>query len=294
MKYNYPIKYALIPMGDEKGWDVGLHRPGRVYETAYYIASKCYLVGETKKYMENGNVNTTYNIVFPYYLNRYINGWFRERPQHDNSICVDNVFDTYEEALKAKDEYNKKLLNKELSVLSISNLEEKEKSIRSKYKRLSEYYDTFEKDIEACTNDLILDNRYKEQSIIIRTNLGFGKFNHSLYNHINIFSDENFIVYSLTKEEYDELNKVVDTENVNFDKYNYNPLLINDSTSKTIKVMLPNNEEEFIYNNEYISKNVKSFNMPQKFDRIIYTIEDYNDILHSYMNYDMPLKLTKK
>ena len=66
MKLNYPIVYALMPIVEPAGWVPGLNELERQYDTACYIVSKCFLIGEKTTYTENGKKKLTYEVVFPY------------------------------------------------------------------------------------------------------------------------------------------------------------------------------------------------------------------------------------
>lgn len=49
MKYNYPIRYAVMPVYSEACWDNN-YEP----EIEFYTVSKCFLVGEKIKFYING------------------------------------------------------------------------------------------------------------------------------------------------------------------------------------------------------------------------------------------------
>ena len=91
MKFNYPIKYAAMPIKD--------------CDMTYYIVSKCYLINDTTKYDSCGYSYKDSEVVFPYELTEH-EKWERVNPKFSclgyctNSNKVDDLFDTYEEALK--------------------------------------------------------------------------------------------------------------------------------------------------------------------------------------------------
>ena len=71
MKYNYPVKYAAMPIIEQVGWSQGLNELERNYDVICYIVSKCYLLSDKTKYKENGKKEKEYEVVFPYQKGEY-------------------------------------------------------------------------------------------------------------------------------------------------------------------------------------------------------------------------------
>ena len=115
MKYNYPVKYAAMPIIEQVGWTHGLNELERDYDVVCYIVSKCYLVSDRTNYKENGKNEKEYQVVFPYQPGQY-NNWERVTPSFNNgctnSNFVEKVFDTYEEALEFATHKNEELCEK--------------------------------------------------------------------------------------------------------------------------------------------------------------------------------------
>lgn len=117
MKYNYPVKYAAIPIIEQVGWSHGMNELERKYDVACYIVSKCYLINDITKYKENGKSEKEYEVVFPYQKEQYYH-WQRAEPSFNynhactNSNFVEKVFDNYEDALDFAIQKNKELCNK--------------------------------------------------------------------------------------------------------------------------------------------------------------------------------------
>ena len=103
MIVNYPIKYALMPIDEQVGWNNGVYGLERNYDTVCYIVSKCYVISEKTKFEPNGDTSIEYQVVFPYEY-REFNRWKKVLPSRSvhgiplNSKTVHNLFDSFEEA----------------------------------------------------------------------------------------------------------------------------------------------------------------------------------------------------
>ena len=80
MKYNYPVKYAAMPIIEQVGWSHGLNELERNYDVVCYIVSKCYLLSDKTKYKENGKNEKEYEVVIHIKKDNTIIG--RELPLH--------------------------------------------------------------------------------------------------------------------------------------------------------------------------------------------------------------------
>lgn len=293
MKNNYPIKYALLPIEEQNGYTL---MGDRKYEIVCYIVSKCYLVNEIKEYKQDGRVINKYEVVFAYDYDSY-QGYKREEPSFNlvnysciNSIYVDEIFDNFEDALKVKEEKNKKILLD--SLMYLGQKKEKDEQIRKEFKSKTTYYNSLEKTIELKTDDLKVNNSVKRQATIIIKKGEIKETAFSLYETINDHSCESYIVYSILPEEYMRLKELSKSNKTN-ENFNYMPLLIRNKKSKIIKIISPNKEEKYLEDDCIKSSIDEVFQMPTEYEKIIYTIENYYDIIDSYKGNDIDHKYIK-
>ena len=129
------VKYALLPVKEtrinEKGEDY--------FSTVGYIVSKAFVEEEYIKEKEDGSVNTTYKICFPYtVLDNRIN-YLRRTPEsplvRSNEAVVSKLYDNYDDAVAEKEERN---------ILVSEHLTDK--------------YNEIEKELLELTNDLEVIN----------------------------------------------------------------------------------------------------------------------------------------
>ena len=129
------VKYALLPVKEtrinEKGEDY--------FSTVGYIVSKAFVEEEYIKEKEDGSVNTTYKICFPYtVLDNRIN-YLRRTPEsplvRSNEVVVSKLYDNYDDAVAEKEERN---------ILVSEHLTDK--------------YNEIEKELLELTNDLEVIN----------------------------------------------------------------------------------------------------------------------------------------
>jgi hypothetical protein len=293
MKNNYPIKYAVMPIIRQTGWVSGMNELEREYADVAYIASKCYLVKENKKYKANGEKEILYEVVFPYRDGNY-GYWCRVEPEYNLSNCInsnllDKVYDTYEEAQKAAKEKNNELLAKQTWYIAFNSKYKKEyNQITKEYKERLAVFKNLEKLIEEKTGDLVVDEQIKEQSVIIYSDNKKKKLLENIYFVINLWSDNNFCVYGLTSEEYEQIAKDI-KDGKPIDKYMKKSLMVNDPASKTIKISNPNNSSDCAYLSSNTLTFVRDKNLSEKnFDSsnskiIFFTLETYEDIIKSFV-----------
>ena len=287
MKNNYPVKYAVIPITINN-------------DISYYIASKCYLVNEVKKYNSNGTIENRYFVVCPF--KNLDNGtWEKVEPYFNfngnctNSVEVDELYHYYGDAIKAKDKKNKDVFNKKVSHLAFDqNFYDKREQIVKEYDEIASYYNQLESLIEEKLIDLKMGFASKEQNIIIYNKKEYKKYNMSLYDAIKLYNNNRFISYTINKIEYNEL---LDTEEIitNNDKYNHTLLLINDNTRNIIKINGSYSNDKYLINEKIVDSN-KDFIEPEDYDMVFYTMENYNDVVNSYtnLNNNDSIKLTRK
>ena len=299
MKNNYPIKYAVIPIIEQIGWSPGLHELEREYGTICYIVSKCYLVGEERRYKQNGESITKYKVVPVYSNNAYSGGWNRIEPLFDingdccNCFKVSDIFDNYEEANAMKNVMNDRLFAD--NFFSFSKIEEE----RKEFNKTLRFYNRLEVEIEKNSTNLQINKKCKEQSYLFLYNDEIFKKDIPLYDVIDysIYGHENYIIYSVSEEEYKRIQK-----NKTFDlkKYSHTPLIRHEGSNKTVEILSPGESEKFYMttgrNRKQITDPVK-LNIPEELDRVIFTTEDYMDIVESYdlkVNYKKVLTLKNR
>ena len=307
MKNNYPIKYAVMPVIEQTGWYPGLHELEREYGVVCYIASKCYLVGREERYNMYGGVESEYNVVFPYEKDKWYQGFLsRVEPREclangrcNNAINVDKVFDSFEEAKVVASKKNKEILSKELSFIRVDdNFLQNVSLVKEKHEELVNYYQNIESMIEDNSIDLVVNDKVKEQAVIIEQNNSCKKKG-SLYHMINFYANKNFIAYNISLDDFKKIEKQLKNgEQVDVDSIKKNCLLISSSWDKKVKVINCDSidrscfyiEEGSLY---YDDKLDFSMDFINDNTTIVYTVETYDDVINSYIvnyvtNWDMP------
>ncbi len=296
MKNNYPIKYAIMPIIAQTGWNFGIHELERQYDEVAYIVSKCYVVNESKEYLKDGTIKTNYRVVFPYEESEYGN-WNRIEPKYNyiinqcvNCTVVDSTFNTFEEASKVAEILNDRLLSKKYMYLPIDKFEEQLVQKKSEFQQLLAHYKLLENLIEQKTDDLTVKSDVKKQTTIIIGDGKRGEYNTSIYNAMELWDSEYYVVYSLTEQEYIE---VIDKmkSGADLSKYNKNCIAINNPLKKVVRISDSNNPKDVFYltSNELISDNQEKFDL-SNFDKkqrtiVFYTLENYEDIIKSFLTF---------
>lgn len=298
MKNNYPIKYAVMPIYEQTGWNHGINELVRNFEVVAYIVSKCYVISEKKEYLRNGKEKINYQVVFPYSnsCSNYYDEYRRIEPEYNaNYECtditvVDNIFNTYEEANQVAENLNKEIFTKKSSYLSFKEYQEKRNELIKTHNKTLEIYKELEKEIIENTQDLELDLPNKEQTIIVVKDGKRKIINESLYQYINFISYYPFTVFNVSEEEYELMKKQI-KNNEKIDKHNSNCLMISDTEKIDIINYNDNNSKQFSLISEYGSMYMKKQenidnNIEIREGIIIYTIETYEDIINSFMCHD--------
>ena len=161
---NYPVKYAIMEVFEQSGWNYGLNELERNYEVVANIVLKCYVIGERRKYHKDGSSSVKYEIVFLYNrssLDNYL--LFKiNYPEYNiftneciNATFVDTLYNTFEEAKEVASKANEEVLNKKLLYLTFGpNFKEKLAKLEDEYKDILAKYQRIEDDIEAKTKDV--------------------------------------------------------------------------------------------------------------------------------------------
>lgn len=176
---KYPIKYALLPIEDQVGWQSGLYELERYYDICGYNVSKVYLVGKKEEYRSDGTKEISYQVVFPYdtldaQKQNFSSECIRKYPvynlnwkQYNNFIEVSMVYDDF---AKAKENANilNQLLRRKYSNPINSNSKDWKKVIEEKNaefdKRLERYL-LFEEFILSETKDMVI-TKEKSKTLI--------------------------------------------------------------------------------------------------------------------------------
>lgn len=293
MKYNYPVKYAAMPIIEQIGWSHGLHELERNYDVVCYIVSKCYLLSDKTKYKENGRSVKEYEVMFPYQrVKNYT--WERVIPEFGptnhayNSDFVEEVFDNYEDALEIVTQKNKELCDKTWICLSYTNIKEFNDKL-SRYKML-------EQQILTNTSDLDQSNVRELKRLIINNKGKIEVLFRTLYEYLNSFYYSKFIVYSVSSEQYDKLITLIDSQDV-YDVTkvigNVTPILYNDAKEKNIMVINQNGNVSYYINEWGFLRNcdeqkISSVELNVMNDEIscLFTTETLEDILLSFSDHE--------
>lgn len=162
-KLNYPIKYAIMPVEEHTGWAYGIHELVRDYSVVAYIAMKCRIVKEVKKYFQDGSFKTTYEVVF-LYDRKTLNSCFEPNKPHFNfdgdctdTVVVDAIFDDFATAKDACIPKNKKILSTAMMGLSLGeDLEREYRELLDHHDKTLAKYGAIESSVEEATKDEII------------------------------------------------------------------------------------------------------------------------------------------
>lgn len=304
MKFNYPIKYAAMPVIEQVGLNHGMHDLERNYDVVCYIVSKCYLLSDKTKYKENGKTDKEYEVVFPYQEVEY--NWQRVTPKFGgfnfhciNSNFVEKVFENYNEALNFVNEKNQELCDKTLRYLPCSK-DIKAKKVEEFNNKLS-MYKLLEQQILINTSDLEQSNIKELNNLIIRKNGKNKILLNNLYEYLNFSLSSNFIVYSISLEEYNNVLAVIKYyQDDSLQLTNSNPILYHEKDNN--RIMVVNNDGSILYyidktgllpNNNSQKLSVSELNINNDKIEYLFTTETLEDIIlsfskHEYINLDKP------
>lgn len=283
MKNNYPVKYSVIGINDE------VNRYTNEPEQITYIASKCYVIEENIIYNENGIKKKNYKVCFPFALSNASFSFVRTNP-FNGYEKVDDVYDSFEEALKVAKSKNEGFIFDKIGILPLDeNFEINYEKITKKANKYIEKYKELEKIIEENTEDMIVGIDPKEQSVVLVTDKVEKVIDLSLYKILELYNDCNIVVYSLSDDEYTALKEDIN-EDLSLKEYNNKCLMQYNPNIKLFKI---NNYDDkgnpYFILDEYLrpkreitDKMIQEY-FNNKSDAIIYTTETYEDVISSYI-----------
>lgn len=290
MKNNYPIKYAVMPIDKYA-------RNQDSYVTDAYVVSKCYLLRQIHKYYFDGSAETKYQVFFPYQLNDTESYWYRKDPGvyfgdrlPASTVEVDAIFDTFEEAKKYAEGKNDQL-GYELIQKNCYTDYKSLVALKQKHLDMVAAYEELEKHIEANTQDLIINNKPKEQTIIMIEKGKACFFNRSLYQFISNHSK--YVVYEVTREEYEAMKQALLEDRFSSEDFPKRYLMSTDPErgivwlydnhdASQVNLCLENGILKPVeYNNAYNNANLDDIEV------IIYTQETLSDIINSYASHSI-------
>ncbi len=143
MKNNYPIRYAVVPIKDiDPITDSSI-----VYG---YMITKCYVVGSRREYIKDEGSTTEYIISCPY-ITADNSTWKRTNIDKDHFVCVKNVYNSFNEAIKERVALNDELLK---SMFSRCEYKELIKRVRTDFFNRLNIIRELEIKIEESTKDI--------------------------------------------------------------------------------------------------------------------------------------------
>ena len=143
--------------------------------------------------------------------------------------------------------------------------------------------------IEENSTDLVVNDKVKEQSVIVELNNSWKKKDYSLYDMIRLYFDENFIVYNISLNDYKKIEEQLKNgEQVDIDSIKKNCLLISSSDDKKVKVINYDSTDRSCFYIEqgslyYDDKMEFSIESISDANLVIYTMETYDDVINSYI-----------
>lgn len=299
MKINYPIKYAAMPIIEQVGWSHGLHELEREYDIVCYIVSKCHLISDLTKYTEDGRTIKQYEVVFPYQPGEF-SRWKRTIPTYNlihgyctNANKVDAIFDSYDDALNYASTKNEQLCENTWKYLPFSkDIMEKIQEKKDEFDAKLAKYKLLEQQILLHTKDMKIGEN-KKLSNVVKIENNKGKILAlTLYETIDIFDRDKFVVYSISQEQYNDLIKMIREEQSSDIKSiigNAQGLLIHKTKDDFIKLVIEegcgayyiqNNSINYDYKLDKVT--LKSFEGIDEDTLIFYTTETIDDLLSSY------------
>lgn len=309
MKYNYPVKYALMPIYEQVGWMSGLHELERSYEVVGYIVSKCYVVSKKVSYLEYGSKKREFEVVFPYQKTDYmrIHDWNRVYPEFNfnghciNSNIVGKLYDDFNDAKEVAEKLNRDILSYNLGMISFRNKESRENAKNEHEERMTRFK-CLERKIEEETTSMKVNNKQKGESIIVMFDDVDKVLPIQIYSFINIYGNESFHVCNVSSEEYEKMIYQIETmgflkerHNIDCDYNKSRYLLFNDKEHGIIRISNCDSENTDV--SYYLKNGIlhhssdmcpldKDIEFIRNLPKIkVYTKESYEDIINSYRTF---------
>ncbi|MBE6153960.1 MAG: hypothetical protein E7163_00070 [Firmicutes bacterium] len=304
MKINYPVKYAAMPIIEQVGWSHGLHELEREYDIVCYIVSKCYLINDKTIYAVNGKTTKAYEVVFPYQSGKF-RCWKRVIPEYNlihghcvNSNIVERVFDNYEEANDYIKPKNEQLCEKTWVYLPITDdIMDRIQDKKDAYNEKLSIYKALEQEILLNLNDMNVGNTILLNDVVKIENNKARIMSCDVYEVLNLFDDKKFVVYSISQEQYTNLIRMIDEnqiEDINSIIVNAKGLIVHKAKNEVIKLAIDQDcGAYYIINNtiKYDSKMVRvtkdDFENIDEDTLVFYTTETIDDLLISYSEHPM-------
>lgn len=181
-KLNYPIKYAVLELKVRGNWKNDYNE-----KTVGFIASKCHVISQNIRYLENGTSKLSYQVVFPYInIEGYKNRMLRDLPFAEiervpsfgpggdclNATIVPEIFDTYDEASEVAKNENYKIqmpLARALPISIYSPLRElKREEKRQKLDSELAICKSFEQDILKATSEMTISEQLPSAKQLVK------------------------------------------------------------------------------------------------------------------------------
>ncbi len=308
MKYNYPIKYTAMPIIEQIGWSHGVNEIDRKYGAVCYIVSKCYLISDKTKYKENGQNSKEYEVVFPYQYENQYRVWKRVTPEcnlfyhvYTNSSIVEEVFDSYEEALEFASKKNDKICQDSWIYLPFTDDIDKEIATKKReFNNKLARYKILEQQILINIPELESTNIKKLDELITINKNEIKTLSYNLYEYLSY--DFNFIVYSISKEDYTKLIKaqeildsqsIIDSANAILYHKSKEPVIIIDPSTPGTYFL----DEDYglCYSNEENELQWEELNKGDEEFLYLFTTETLEDIKSSFAKHpDIDLSKIKE
>ena len=278
MKYNYPIKYAVMPIKEKE------YRDSDWYDVCYVIV-KCFVLEEKVEHHADGTKRNKYFVVCPYQRGDSYYDFKKSPPDDYYGEWVRNVYDTYEEALEEK---NKRNIDMEPFILD----KERRKKELELFKERLELFRQFEKDVEAGTKELKVNSK-PEEKYVFNFSLKDNKVHkqeRTLYDLIEWSYNElirnPFIVYHVNPYAFRKLNEMTENESSDISNYTHIPLLMNSKDNEYMKLISPEGNIRYLkcVNNSdhFWERKEVEFLEPESAENFIFTLENYDDIVNAY------------
>jgi hypothetical protein len=162
---NYPVKYAIQPHFSETSKQHNIDS----YPIGYTI-SKVYVIEERKKVQEDGQVEETYLVVYPYIDTLAISDNKRSVPKTNidgvcyNGTIVSDVFDSYDAALSMRDEYYRSLFLYDMKYIQPSDQER----FKLEFFDRTQIYELYELQGLEQTKDMVVKTKNKAKVLEIQ------------------------------------------------------------------------------------------------------------------------------